>query len=36
MRSTVIGVIHKLTADEFVDHTNTPMTDVVKFFKSKM
>jgi len=22
-RSTVVGVIHKLTVDEFVDHTNT-------------
>ena len=25
-RSTVVGVIHKLTVDEFVDHTNTPTT----------
>jgi len=25
-RSTVEGVIHKLTVDEFVDHTNTPTT----------
>ena len=24
--STVVGVIHKLTVDEFVDHTNTPTT----------
>ena len=25
-RSTVVGVIHKLTVDEFVDHTVTPTT----------
>ena len=25
-RSTVVGAIHKLTVDEFVDHTNTPTT----------
>jgi len=25
-RSTVVGVIHKLTVDEFFDHTNTPTT----------
>jgi len=25
-RLTVVGVIHKLTVDEFVDHTNTPTT----------
>jgi len=25
-RSTVVGVIHKLTVDEFVDHINTPTT----------
>jgi len=23
IRSTVVGVIHKLTVDEFVNHTNT-------------
>jgi len=26
MHSTVVGVIHKLTVNEFVDHTNTLMT----------
>jgi len=26
MRSTVVGVIYKLTVDEFADHTNTPTT----------
>jgi len=25
-RSTVVGVIHKLTVDEFVNSTNTPTT----------
>jgi len=25
-RSTIIDVIHKLTVDEIVDNTNTPMT----------
>jgi len=25
-RSIVVGVIHMLTVDEFVDHTNTPAT----------
>jgi len=25
-RSNVVGVIHKLTVNEFVDHTNTPTT----------
>jgi len=25
-RSTEVGVIHELTAREFVDHTNTPTT----------
>jgi len=25
-RSTVVDVIHKLTVDEFFDHTNTPTT----------
>ena len=33
-RSTVIGVIHKLTVDEFVDCTNTPMTCCGEIFLS--
>jgi len=32
MRSTVVGVIHKLTVAEFVDCTNTP----TKFSKFEM
>ena len=32
-RSTVVGVIHKLTVDEFVDCTNTPMTCCGEIFK---
>jgi len=31
-RSTVVGVIHKLTVDEFVDHTNTPTTSCGETF----
>jgi len=34
-RSTIVGVIHKLTVDEFVDHTNT--NDLLwQNFQSKM
>ena len=32
-RSTVVGVIHKLTVDEFVGHTNTLMTCCGKIFQ---
>jgi len=32
-RSTVVGVIHKLTVDEFVDHTNTLMTCCGEIFE---
>jgi len=35
-RSTVVGVIDKLTVCEFVDHTNTLRPAVAKFSKSKM
>ena len=35
-RSTVLGVIHKLTVDEFVDCTNHRRLAVAKFSKSKM
>ena len=34
-RSTVVGVIHKLTVDEFVDCTNTPTTCCGKIFQVK-
>jgi len=30
---TVVGVIHMLTADKFVDHTNTPMKCCGKILK---
>jgi len=32
-RSTAVGVIHKLTVDEFVDCTNTPNTCCGKIFE---
>jgi len=32
-RSTVEGVIHKLTVDEFVDCTNTPVTCCGEIFQ---
>jgi len=31
--STVVGVIHRLTVDEFVDHSNASMTYWGKIFK---
>jgi len=34
-RSTVVDVIHKLTVDEFIDHTNTPTTCWGEISKSK-
>ena len=35
MCSTVVGVIHKLTVDEFVDHANTPTTCWRNFLSPK-
>jgi len=32
-RSTVVGVIHKLTVDEFVDNTDTPVTCYGEIFQ---
>ena len=31
-RSTAVGVIHKLTVDEFVDHTNTQTSCCIESF----